>query len=119
MDASQEPYVHSNGRNVQSNPAGLFYEENGVLKSLHPGIELVINFGLIIGINQNGVVLPVYNNRHQMVAASAGDHNVHSLMSAKEARRLGLWRDISEHMPSASQSRNVGNGRKQNRRNRN
>ena len=65
------------------------------------------------------MVLPVYNNRHQMVAAKETNHIVQSVISEEDALNLGVWKDISEHTPPAPQSRNVGNERRQNRRNRN
>ena len=118
MEPLHEPSAPPTGQSVQLNSAGLFYEENGVFKSVHPGIRLVTNFGFVIGRDHNGIVLPVYNNHHQMVTASEKYHTLQSLLPEEHARQMGVWKEVPKQL-TPPQARNVGNKHRQNRRDRN
>ena len=118
LSYERHSYLHSNGRSAQLDSTGLFYEENGDFKPVHPGIPLISNFGFIIGRGHNGIVLPVYNNNHQIVAASGKLQSLHSVLSRKDAEKLGVWKEIPETL-TPPRARNGKNERRQNPRGRN
>ena len=108
------------------NPDGLFYEENGVYHKVKRETRVVERFGFVVGKAENGYVVPVFNNKHDMVIAKDNDYTIQYFVTQQQARGLGVGERIPGErviLPETSSTsapvKNVGKRRGQNRRGKN
>ena len=104
------------GFNIEVNPAGLFYEENGMFIPVHRNIPLVKTMGFTIGRAHNGIVLPIYNNRRQRIMASSSNDYVQAVINDEDARNLGIGGPVPAGSVQPSSITNTENRRRGNRR---
>ena len=108
--------INAGGFHIEMNNNDIFYKENDQFLPIHRGISLVRHNGFTIGRAHNGIVLPIFNNHHQMIVTN--DHNltIHVFVTDMMARQMGVWGPVPVGLLQPSSSRNKGNQRRHNRR---
>lgn len=76
---------------------GIFYQENGHYYPVKHGISLVEFRGYIIGRASNGLIVPIFNSKHDRVMAEKNNYQMQCLVIIEKPRDEYAFRPIPSH----------------------